>query len=161
MNVRMIKEEDFPQVIAMNNDFVPAVTLLDHKKLMELKDQAQYIWIIEFENSICGFSIILPPGASYDSDNYRWFSDRYSDFQYLDRVVIASEYQRKGLGRKVYDHWFAHSKGLPLLLEVNIKPMNEGSIKFHQKMGFLVAGEQDTEGGKKRVQYFVKELPPS
>ena len=36
--------------------------------------------------------------------------------------------------------------------EVNIKPRNERSLIFHEKFGFTPVGEQDTEGGSKRVQ---------
>jgi predicted GNAT superfamily acetyltransferase len=28
----------------------------------------------------------MAPGTAYDSRNYRWFSDRFERFLYLDRV---------------------------------------------------------------------------
>jgi predicted GNAT superfamily acetyltransferase len=32
--------------------------------------------------------------------------------------------------------------------EVNLRPHNPGSFAFHQRLGFAVVGEQDTEAGR-------------
>ena len=45
----------------------------------------------------------------------------------------------------------ARQRGTMLCCEVNERPSNPGSMRFHQKFGFVPAGRQETEGGKKSV----------
>ena len=45
-----------------------------------------------------------------------------------------------------------------ILCEVNIYPPNPGSIRFHKRFDFIECGSQFTEGGKKQVQFFFREL---
>ena len=45
-----------------------------------------------------------------------------------------------------------------LLCEVNVKPRNEGSLRFHHRLGFREVGQQDTEGGAKRVSMLAKPI---
>lgn len=157
MKIRNAAKLDISDILKLNNLNTPAVSELNASGLEKLIDISLYSWVIESSSEkVVGFCIILSPGADYSSDNYRWVSDRYDDFQYLDRVVISSEYQGQGYGRKIYEHWFTKSSSEPLLLEVNVKPRNEGSIEFHKKMNFTAVGEQDTENGKKRVQYMLR-----
>jgi predicted GNAT superfamily acetyltransferase len=40
--------------------------------------------------------------------------------------------------------------------EVNVVPMNAGSLRFHMRLGFDSVGQQATEGGKKRVSLLVR-----
>jgi uncharacterized protein len=44
----------------------------------------------------------MPPDSAYDSVNYRWFTERYDDFMYLDRVAFDAEAQGRGLGTLLY-----------------------------------------------------------
>ena len=41
---------------------------------------------------------------------------------------------------------------------MNVRPRNDGSLRFHQRYGFTAVGEQDTEGGAKRVTLLEKRL---
>lgn len=159
MKIRTMKSLDYASILELNNANTPAVSDLTLEKLESLVQKSVYTWVVEVNDSLAGFCIVLSPGVDYQSDNYRWVSERYSEFLYLDRVVISDQHQGKGYGRKLYEHWFkeASSSSLPLILEVNVKPRNEGSLIFHEKMGFKPVGEQDTEGGKKRVQYMSLE----
>ncbi|MCP4915052.1 MAG: GNAT family N-acetyltransferase [Oligoflexia bacterium] len=154
MKVRRLAEQDFEKVLKLNNANTPAVSEINMEELQWLVNQSLHSLVVEDSNNLLvGFCIILPPAINYKSDNYRWISEKYGDFEYLDRVVIAEEFRGLGCGRDLYQHWFEKAQAKNLILEVNIRPMNESSILFHEKLGFKVVGEQDTEGGKKRVQY--------
>ena len=58
---------------------------------------SSYFKIIKVEEKPIGFLIGLLPGLNYGSENYKWFSAIYSSFIYVDRVVIDSKNQNKGL----------------------------------------------------------------
>ena len=104
--------------------------------------------------AFAGFCLTMAPGADYESLNYQWFSSRYEEFTYLDRIVVSSASRNEGLGAALYAELELRIAGTPrwLLCEVNVKPLNEGSLRFHRRIGFTEVGQQDTEGGTKRVQ---------
>ncbi len=76
---------------------------------------------------------------------------------YIDRVVISEKYQRIGYGKLFYNDLQNFSKGRvsKLACEVNTRPMNQQSIKFHDKFGFYEVGTQETENGKKKVSLLM------
>ena len=74
--------------------------------------------------------ITFASGSAYDGENFGWFSERFGDFCYLDRIVIHEDFRRRGLGSEVYDE-LESSCGRPLFaLEVNLDPPNEGSLRL-------------------------------
>ena len=42
--------------------------------------------------------------------------------------------------------------------EVNIRPPNPGSHRFHKRLGFHQVGERHYDGGDKAVAYYVRPL---
>src|SRR3546814_14015768 len=92
----------------------------------------------------------LGPGAAYASDNYRWFTERYDDFVYLDRIAVDSSARRAGVGGALYDALdaLASERRVPALCEVNLVPRNDPSLAFHATRGFECVGELAHDGGK-------------
>src|SRR5699024_584949 len=86
---------------------------------------------------------------SYDSRNYRWFSDRYTDFGYLDRVVVSPAHRRRGVGTLLYDalEQAATPRGR-MALEVYVEPPNKVSLAFHHNRSYVEVGRVEQEGGK-------------
>lgn len=156
--VRPMDGDDLDAVLALNEAHVPAVGPLDRPALERLVRQAETAVVVETDGELGGFAIALPPGADYGSPNYRWFSDRYDDFVYLDRVAVAATHQRRGVGRSLYDAVEAATDAARICCEVNIRPRNEPSLRFHAQRGFEAVGEQDTDGGAKRVVLLVRTL---
>ena len=155
MTIRKLNESDFSNILLANNANIPAVSKLNAESLKSLVEKSKRAWVVEYNGNFAGFCIILGTNQDYNSGNYRWVGDHYENFEYLDRVVINEDFQGRGLGQKLYKKWFDESDEVPLLLEVNVKPLNAGSIRFHERLGFVSVGEQDTENGKKRVQYMA------
>ena len=147
-------------MLALNNDAVPAVSGLDPGALDALLAECSHAVVADAGGGIDGFYITFRPGASYQSQNYRWFSERYAEFEYLDRIVVAESARGGGLGAGLYGELEARIAGeVPVLLcEVNVKPRNEGSLRFHHRLGFREVGQQDTEGGAKRVSMLAKPI---
>lgn len=115
------------------------------------------------DRPLLGFVLALPPGCRYESVNYRWFCERYARFLYVDRIVVAGGQRGLGLGRTLYDGVVEEVRRRALervCCEVNVKPRNEGSLRFHSRYGFREVGRQPTEGGMKEVSLQVLEVAP-
>ena len=99
------------------------------------------------------FLIALLPGHPYESANYKWFENRYKSFIYIDRIVISSDHQGKGIGSFFYDHikLSFHDRLNSMVCEINLIPKNAQSINFHKKYGFTEVGQQYTDQRKKLV----------
>jgi hypothetical protein len=159
-HIRPIIDTDVNQLIDLNNQFIPAVNQLTTDLFKELLADAQYSLSLILDDLPIGFLLALPPGCSYDSKNYVWFDSRYDDFLYIDRIVIGKSHHHYGLGIMLYDELRALNNGeyRRFSCEVNIKPLNEPSIRFHQRYGFQCVGTQTTEHGAKHVMLMEYEI---
>jgi uncharacterized protein len=158
---RDLEAADRDHVLRLNNDALPAVSRLDLVGLDALLAQCSHaIGACGAGGELVGFCITLRPGASYESLNYRWFSERFDDFEYLDRIVISPEVRGAGIGASMYGELERRIDGSApwLLCEVNVIPLNDGSLRFHHRLGFAEVGQQDTDGGAKRVSLLAKAL---
>jgi predicted GNAT superfamily acetyltransferase len=152
MSVRLLTPDDLDQVLAINQGGVPAVGALDAQALAHLVEQSTLALVAIAPGShgdgpVVGFCLVLAPGADYGSVNYRWFSERYDDFVYLDRVAIAPEHQGRGLGRALYAAVERNTDAAWFTLEVNLRPRNDPSLAFHTRLGFAEVGQQETDYG--------------
>lgn len=162
MTVRLVTGPDLDEILTHNNAAVPAVNQLTRADLERFASVAHSFLVAEAaDGSVAGFLVGLGPGVDYDSLNYAWFSARYSSFVYVDRIVVAESGRGQGVGTRLYDEFARRGRAddHPVMLaEVNIKPRNDGSLSFHEAHGFVSVGEQDTEGGAKRVTLLEKRL---
>ena len=152
---------ELPQILELNKAAVPAVKLLNTQESRNLFSQAEYFQCLWLDQEVIGFLIALAPAAKYESPNYRWFESQYDQFLYVDRIVIDPSHQGKGFGRMFYDNLkeFAGQKNIPrITCEVNLRPKNESSLRFHRRYGFRQVGVQETEGGTKQVSLLSYEM---
>ena len=149
-----------PTIRNLNEAALPAVSSVTLDNLEHFLRISDYFRILKFEDNITGFLIALIPGKPYNSMNYKWFEKEYKTFMYVDRIVIAPQFHGNGFGRTFYDDLSDYSidKTSRITCEVNIRPMNEGSIIFHKKYGFNEVGTQKTEDGNKEVSLMVFDL---
>lgn len=139
------------QVLAINNANVPAVSELTAEEFEFDLEHCLYAPIITdgSGNELRAFCITFAPGAPYQSSNYRWFSERYENFVYLDRIAVASQYQNKGYGAELYGavEQMMIEEGVASLLtcEVNLQPANPGSLRFHHSLGFTEVGQHESK----------------
>ena len=150
--VRALRSDDLDRVLEINQQNTPEVGSIDADRLAFLIDESAIALAAEVANDVVGFALVLPPGSTYDSVNYRWFADRGDDIMYLDRVAIDAGHRRLGLGRALYTSVFdvisaQHASMTRLGLEVNVDPPNPGSMAFHQGLGFAEVGRQATPYG--------------
>ena len=152
MLLRPIRQADLPELLTVNNAAVPNVNEVGADRFAELVAMAALAIVATDGDALLGFVLAMAEGADYDSANYRWFSARYQRFLYVDRVIVAESGRGAGTGTALYKAVFEHAgAGVPVTCEVNVRPANEGSMRFHQRHGFAEVGRQDTEGGTKTV----------
>ena len=153
---------DLTWALRINNAAQPAVNGLGATELDELVAWAEHFLVAESGGERAGFVLALPgPGLAYASLNYTWFARRFTRFLYVDRIVVDAGARSSGSGTALYTALAEVSRGRwpRICAEVNIRPPNPGSLRFHERAGFHAVGEQDTEGGAKRVRLLECPLP--
>ena len=159
MQILRIDEIDYDAVLALNTESVPHVSLIGRDELQWFANNAACVNIAKIEDRMAGFLIGLRPGSEYASPNYRWFCDNYEDFAYVDRVAVATWARRQGIAESLYEAFEKSESDAPVMTcEVNIRPPNEGSMLFHERMGFRQVGSQEINEGKKKVAFLEKTL---
>jgi predicted GNAT superfamily acetyltransferase len=152
---------DYPEILALNEAAIPAVNSIPESKLAALHRQSTYLGVARNgAGEMAGFLLALPESADYDSLNFGYFKRTYPAFVYIDRIVVSDRIRRAGVGAALYADLAGN---LPrhcrlLTCEVNLRPPNPTSLAFHERMGFAPVGEQDTEGGQKRVCLMAKPI---
>lgn len=158
--IRDVDDQDLDAVLSLNQSEVPHVGSVDIERMHWFAANAHYFRVAVDADRIAAYVIGLRPGTSYASPNYRWFCERYEDFAYVDRVAVADFARRLGLASRLYDD-FATS--VPdaveyMTCEVNLRPPNESSMRFHRRLGFQQVGSQQTEGGSKEVAMLARRI---
>lgn len=158
--LRPLRPDDAAAVLAINHEVVHHLAPLDAAGYAWFLEHGAASWAAEVDGELAGFVLLLDPGLDYDSANYRWFSERYDAFVYLDRVAIGAGHRRRGVGSALYDAVEEHARqtGRPVLLEVNLDPPNEPSLAFHDGRGYRRVAIF-THPGDKVVQMYEKTAP--
>ncbi len=152
--IRDMQAGDLTAVMRLNNDNVPAVSLIDLDELQKDVQLAEHALVVAdtATSEPHGFCTTFASGISEDLGvNYAWFTDRYPAFVYLDRVVIDTPFQSQGRGELLYAEVERRIRATGatdlFVCEVNLQPRNEGSLRFHARLGFEQVGEQESKLG--------------
>jgi len=162
MLLRDYLTDDLEATHRINAAEVPAVGNQTPEGLAHIAAESVISLVAEVEGTVAGFCHVMAPGADYASKNYLWFSERYRDFVYLDRIAIAPAFQRRGIGASMYatvERLAAQRcpASDSFALEVNLRPRNETSLTFHAALGFVEVGQRETDDGA-LVTMMVKPL---
>lgn len=162
MTIRPAETRDIEDLLAINEAAVPAVNSLETAELADLIAMSARTLVNERNGRPAGFVLCLDQTADYDSRNFLWLKQNFERFFYVDRIAISPEARSLGLGEKLYEALVGEiaadgaRTGAPLTCEVNERPPNPGSLRFHKRLGFLEVGRQDL--GDKAVVYLAREL---
>ncbi len=155
MQIRAAERADYAAVLAMNEGALPHVSSLTESEFSVLAGQCFYFGVACVDGAVAGFLMALRPGENYQSLNYRWFCERYENFVYIDRIVVAPQFNGLGIGRALYADveqaaLLSGEAGVAPILtcEVNLEPPNPGSAAFHKKLGFAEVGQLVADEGK-------------
>ncbi len=158
MQVSDVAAADLDDVLELNEACVPHVNSLDIEAMRWFAEVAPFFRQVRKDGRLAGFLIGLGPGLDYASSNYRFFADRYEKFGYVDRVAVAPEARRLGVGSLLYEDYAESLLGVAPVMtcEVNLQPPNRSSMTYHEKHGFVCVATQQTEGGRKKVALMEK-----
>ncbi len=160
--MRSYDSADADAVLAINEECVPEVGGLTAERLAYFEEKAGFFAVVEVDDTVVGFLIGLDEHASdYESPNYSWFKERYSQFAYIDRIALSSSARGLGFGPDLYrafEAW-AIGHGKPVLLaEVNTIPDNPRSHRFHEIFGFRELDRVRPYGPEEEVAMYEKFL---
>lgn len=160
MIVRQATAQDHVGVLAMNNAATPNVNALPQHEFDWIVARANHFMVAEDAEGLAGFVLCVPSGLDYWSANYKWFTARYPDFMYLDRVVVAERVRGQGVGTRLYEdmHRRAQGRWPRITLEVNLKPPNPGSVRFHERLGYESVGVREYDEGRCVVQMYERQV---
>lgn len=142
----------------VNNAAVPDVNFLDEARAEWLVSHSFFPRLATLDGKVAGVIIVLSETAGFDSDYYRWYVERYTNFAYIDRVVVSAWARGLGVATELYRHveQMAEAKGLAITAEVYSGPPNVPSLNFHRKLGYQEVGTQFCEGEGKAACKFMK-----
>ncbi len=152
---------DLEKIRTINEEAIPAVNTVSLDEFKWFLERSIYFKVsLNKDEEVCGFLLVLPTGLKYESLNYKWFSDKFSDFAYIDRIAVKDEFRGKGIGKRLYiDLEKSVMKDIKrIACEFNIKPPNLVSKKFHEGLDYKRVGTQLTEMDTKEVSLMIKEI---
>lgn len=152
--IRDATSADFQAVLRLNREWEHFLSPVDAGRLAELHSLSARHRVAEQDGYIAAFLLAFADGTSYDSSNYRWFDERYGNFLYVDRVVVAGSAQGRGFGGALYRDLidFGQETGrTALVCEFDVDPPNPGSQRFHERFGFREVGVREYGDPAKRV----------
>ena len=162
--IRDVREHELDSVLALNNAAGPAILPLDAARLRRFYAGADYFRIAERDGMLAGFLVGFGPDSGHDSSNFRWFRERYPDFFYIDRIVVASRRRGGGVGRALYADVQSHAelRHPVLACEVFLDAGSDPALLFHGSFGFQEIGQHvmpaDGDASGPRASMQLKEL---
>lgn len=158
--VRDVREHELDSVLALNNAAGPAILPLDAARLRTFFDSAEYFRVAERDGTLAGFLIGMGHQAGHDSSNFRWFRERYANFFYIDRIVVASRRRGGGVGRAFYAdaQSYAELRYAQMACEVFLDGINDPVLLFHGQFGFHEVGQNVMPGTQVRAAMLMKDL---
>ena len=156
--IEQATKDDLEFILSLNEDSIPAVSSSNLEMMEHFLAISDYFKVCKINGKSIGFLLALLPGRDYNSEHYLWFNDQYKSFIYVDRIIINKSYQNQGYGTIFYDDLInsTKSKSMDIVCEINIKPYNEKSIKFHEKYGFNEVGRKDVDSNKSVIYMIYK-----
>lgn len=124
MELRNAQTTDYAPIIAVLNDWWGGRQMSDMLPKLFFVHFAETSFIAEQPGQICGFLI-------------GFLSQTRAAEAYIHFVGIHPDYRKQGLGRALYEHFFAAARQANRnLVRCVTAPINKNSIAFHTRMGF-------------------------
>ena len=136
--IGIIKSVHIDNIKNKDNGFLASKDLSEetYNKIINNYD---YCYVCESENKVIGFLI----ASSIDlidkaSEIYPFLLKKSSlnNFIYIFQIGVDINFQRKGIGKMLYNKLFDDAKSNGLMVITSKNPFNKASREFHLKLGF-------------------------
>jgi len=158
VHIRQIRPSDYQPVISVIDGWWSGRQMADMLPRLFFEHFTDTSFAAERDGELVGFLVGL-------------LSQSRPGEAYIHFVGVHPAERGRGLGRRLYQHFFtaAQARGADLVRAVTA-PVNRGSVRFHQRMGFgIEPGDTQVDGvpvatgydggGQDRVR-FIKHLTP-
>ena len=158
--IRDVREHELDSVLALNNAAGPAILPLDAARLRLFFETAEYFRVAERDGNLAGFLVGFGADADHESSNFAWFRERYPQFFYIDRIVVASRRRGGGVGRAFYAdvQSYAELHHPQLACEVFLDHGADPALLVHGSFGFKEVGQNLMADANVRASMLMKEL---
>lgn len=148
MNVRPATEDDLTQILDIHNDAIRRLDAIWSEAEETLADRQAWL----DDRNANGFAVLVAEkdGNILGHASYGTYRSRSGYRKTVEHsVYLRDEAQGRGVGKALMEALIddARRKGFHLMVAV-IDAKNEGSIAFHQRMGFEMAGRLPQAGFK-------------
>lgn len=160
ITIRDVREHELDSVVAVNNAAGPSILPMDLAKARFFWENAEYFRVAEQDGLVTGFLVAFSQDAPHDSPNFQWFRERYPEFLYIDRIVIARPRRGGGRGRAMYAdvQSFAEVRSPLMACEVFLQSGSDPALLFHGSFGFREVGQNVMPESGIRASMLLKEM---
>lgn len=144
MKLRPMTTADDAAVLALNATAEGLVEPLGPARLDWLRLIAAHAVVVEEDSRPVGFVLTFTPGSAYDGLEFEWFAATYADrFLLVERIVVAEERRRRGIGTAVYRAIERAAKPFDrVVARVRSDPPDPAGLGFHASRGYTEVGKQ-------------------
>ena len=160
LSVRAARTADVPAILSINKQCLPGVSLLSPGDADVMVRSTERMWVADDVDGIVGYLISITSGGHYAGEEYRWFETQFANFLYIDQVAVAPAHRRVGVAAALYNriaHLVAERGFDRLVCEINLRPPNPGSFRFHASQGFTMLKSLEVSDGR-MVALMVKAM---
>jgi predicted GNAT superfamily acetyltransferase len=148
---------DDAAILALNATAEGLVEPLNPVRLDWLRLIAAHAVVVDLDGTPAGFVLTFTPGSAYDGLVFETFSHKYADrFLLVERIVIAPEHRRTGIGSKVYRA--IERAAEPFDRAVAAVAVDTPALAFHTGRGYVEVDRQYLPDGT-TTALLSKELP--
>jgi predicted GNAT superfamily acetyltransferase len=133
--VRQLRPSDYGPVIAVVDQWWNGRHMADQLPRLFFEHFTDTSFTAERDGELIGFLV-------------GFVSQSQPSEAYIHFAGVHPEHRGRGLGRQLYQHFFAaaQARGRDLVRAVTA-PVNQASVRFHQQMGFdIEPGDSDIDG---------------
>jgi ribosomal protein S18 acetylase RimI-like enzyme len=146
MNIRSMKKADFDNLLTVIDAWWGGRTIHPLLHPVYLYQFGNMATVAEENGSVVGFLV-------------GFISQTQPDQAYIHLVGTAPEARKHGVARTLYEHFFAEAlaHGCRQVKAIT-SPTNQGSIDFHQRLGFSMSMAKNYSGPGQDRMVFVRHL---